>query len=309
MRKYAIIDFSASSISLLIARIEGRKMESLCTERTPFSFSTSVYEGRVLNDVEKLEVMESAEAMIDYCRGNDVDLVYAIASSTISSVAQWDELIDSVGGKLGLDIIRLDAADEGDARLEANERYNILPRCVLADFGSLSLKLYSFSNYLCSIPVGPMGLGKEHVSEVIPSKEEAKAIKEDVRRALDEANIPEEGFFSNAVLAGVYSWALYQLYAEYFKISHQHGEKIIQYKKLKKLVKYLVKQDGGRSLMILRSVPELMAQVVPTAILAKELLKRFGVSNIIISDLGVKEGALKQIVTGRREAKGLDLRG
>ena len=87
MRKYAIIDFSASSLSLLIAKIEGLRMEGLLHTRIPLSFSTSIFEGRVLSSVEKLEVMESAESMIEVCRENGVDKVYAIASSTLSSVS------------------------------------------------------------------------------------------------------------------------------------------------------------------------------------------------------------------------------
>lgn len=309
MRKYAIIDFSASSLSLLIAKIEGLRMEGLLHTRIPLSFSTSIFEGRVLSSVEKLEVLESAECMIDICRENDVDRVYAIASSTLSSVSEADDLISEISDKLSLHIQKLDIAEEGEARLIANERYSILPRAVLVDFGSLSTKLYSFSNYLCTIPAGPLGLYKEQVSQMVPSIKEARNIKEKVRAVLDEANLPEEGYFENAVLAGVYSWALYQLYADYFKLSHQHGEKIMQYKKLKKLCKYLIKQDNSRSLMILKNAPEVMTQVIPTAILAKEMLKRFGVSSIIISDLGVKEGVLKQIVCSSRKAEGLELKG
>lgn len=307
MRRQAIIDFSSSSLSLLIAKVEGQKIESIHRERTELSFSTSIWEGRKLSDIEELEVLETAEGMIDICRREGVERVYAIASSTLSSLEDADKLFKNAKERLGLDIMPLDIAQEGEARLIANERYNILPRAVLVDFGSLFLKLYSFSNYLCTIPLGPLGLYKEHVSEVIPSQKEAASIKRTVREALDEANLPEEGFFENAVLAGAYSWAVYQLYADYYKLSHQHGEKIIQYKKLKKLAKYLVRQENNRSIMILRSAPELMHQVVPAVILAKELLKRFGVSNIIVSDLGVKEGILKQLVSGAMQADFLRL--
>ena len=39
------------------------------------------------------------------------------------------------------------------------------------------------------------------------------------------------------------------------------------------------------------------------------LLKRFKINNIVISDLGVKEGILKSIVLGKREQKGIELEG
>ncbi len=309
MRKYAIIDFSASSLSLLIVKIEGSRMESVLHTRSQLSFSTSIYEGRILSDQEMFEIVETAEGMVSLCMQNKVEKVYAIASSTLSSMEDSSRLFVLIKNKLGLTVQKMDIAQEGEARLIANERYNILPRAVLVDFGSISLKLYSFSNYLCTIQVGPLGLYKNNVSQVIPDQRESDAIKAEVRKALDEANLPEEGYFENAVLAGAYSWALYQLYAEYYKLSHQHGEKIIQYKKLKKLCKYLIRQENSRSLMILKSTPELMNLIVPATILAKELLKRFGVSNIIVSDLGVKEGVLKQIASGLREAEALELEG
>ena len=309
MRKYAIIDFSASSLSLLIVKIEGSRMESVLHTRSQLSFSTSIYEGRILSDQEMFEIVETAEGMVSLCMQNKVEKVYAIASSTLSSMEDSSRLFALIKNKLGLTVQKMDIAQEGEARLIANERYNILPRAVLVDFGSISLKLYSFSNYLCTIQVGPLGLYKNNVSQVIPDQRESDAIKAEIRKALDEANLPEEGYFENAVLAGAYSWALYQLYAEYYKLSHQHGEKIIQYKKLKKLCKYLIRQENSRSLMILKSTPELMNLIVPATILAKELLKRFGVSNIIVSDLGVKEGVLKQIASGLREAEALELEG
>lgn len=309
MRKYAIIDFSASSLSLLIVKIEGSRMESVLRTRSQLSFSTSIYEGRILSDQEMFEIVETAEGMVSLCMQNKVEKVYAIASSTLSSMEDASRLFALIKKKLGLTVQEMDIAQEGEARLIANERYNILPRAVLVDFGSISLKLYSFSNYLCTIQVGPLGLYENNVSQVIPDQRESDAIKAEVRKALDEANLPEEGYFENAVLAGAYSWALYQLYAEYYKLSHQHGEKIIQYKKLKKLCKYLIRQENSRSLMILKSTPELMNLIVPATILAKELLKRFGVSNIIVSDLGVKEGVLKQIASGLREAEALELEG
>ena len=60
-------------------------------------------------------------------------------------------------------------------------------------------------------------------------------------------------------------------------------------------------------MLILKNAPELMKQAVPAVILAKELLRRFKINNIVISDLGVKEGILKSIVQGKREQKGLTL--
>jgi len=307
MFKAAIIDFSTSSLSLLIARVEGHKVETLLHLRNQFSFSASIYEGRILTEVEILEVLDGAVCLMETCKEQQVAKVFAIASSTLQQIQAYDQLMKQVEEKTGLKVVCLGKEEEAEARLIANERYNILPRAVLVDFGSIALKLYSFSNFISTVPIGPLAIYKDNVSEVIPSLKEAENIKHRIREELEKADIPRKEYFENAVLAGVYSWAIWQLYSEYYSLEHEHGEKIIQYKKLKKLCKFLIK-DNGRSMMILKNAPELMNQVVPAAILAKELLKRFGVSNIVISDLGVKEGFLKEIIAGKKNAEGLILR-
>ena len=209
MRKVAIIDFSSSSVSLLIAKVEGAVMESLTHTRTPLSFASTIYQDRELTEIEVLETEDITESFIELSRKEGVSSLYAIASANLSGIKGMDAILDRIADKTGLTIYRLDIAAEAEARLIANERYNILPRTVLVDFGSATLKLYSFSNYLSQVPLGPLTIAQDYVSEVIPSPAEAKNIKQKIRETLEEADLPESGFFENAVLAGVYAWAIY----------------------------------------------------------------------------------------------------
>lgn len=281
-------------------------MESLFHTRTPLSFASTIYQDRELTEIEILEVLDITDSFIENAKSKGVNTLYAIASASLSSIKEFDSVLKMISEKTNLTIYKLDIATEAEARIFANERYSILPNTVLVDFGSNTMKLYSFSDYISTVPIGPITIYEDFVSEVIPTQQEAKSIKNAIRTTLDEADLPEEGFFDNAVLAGVYAWVIYQLYSEYYKLEYNHGEMIIQYKKLRKLCKYLIKSEE-RSMLILKNAPELMKQAVPAVILAKELLRRFKINNIVISDLGVKEGILKSIVQGKREQKGLTL--
>lgn len=305
MAKIAIIDFSTSSLSLLVAKTEKKKINYIFNSRTHFSFSESVYEGRVLTEVEILEVLDAASAMIDLCVKQSVSKVFATASSTLQTIGESDALISLVEAKTGLKITKLDSKEEADARLFANERYNILPEVVLIDFGSIALKLYSFSDYLQTIDIGPLSISKDFVSEIVPSPREADTIKERLRDLFEEEDLPKEGRFQNAVMAGIYSREIWALYSEHFGLGKK-DEMVMSYKKLKKLCKYLVK-DSERAADILKNAPELVGQAVPAVLLAKELLRRFKIDNIIISSLGSKEGILKEVIHGRREMAYLNL--
>ena len=302
MKRYAVIDFSISSISLLIACIDGARMEAETSCRTPW---TKEEEHAYNNDFYNI-VLEETKAKLETCIKNKVDYLYIIASSTIGSTSGMQEILNKVCAKLNIKINTLSKDEEAIARLSANERYKILQNTVLIDFGSLNSKLYSFSSFTKHIDIGPESLYKEYVEEILPTSLEALAIKDKIKEVLAEDELPSKVFFDNAVLSSVYSLDLYKLYAKRYNIQHEHGEKIIQYKKLKKLCKYLI-ENKNSSLLILQETPELSREVIPTALLAKEIVKRFNVNNIIISDLGIKEGLIKEIVNNNLNMEGTNL--
>ena len=302
MKRYAVIDFSISSISLLIACVDGTRMEAETRFRNAW---TKEEDHNYDEDFYKI-VLAETKSTIKTCINNKVDYLYIIASSTIASTSKMLEILNKVEEELKLKIHILTKDEEAIARLSANERYKILQNTVLIDFGSLNSKLYSFSSFTKHIDIGPESLFKEYVEEILPTSLEALAMKEKIREVLADDELPSKGFFDNAVLSSVYSLDLYKLYANRFNIQHEHGEKIIQYKKLKKLCKYLV-ENKNSSMLILQETPELAREVIPTALLAKEIVKRFNVNNIIISDFGIKEGLIKEIINNNFVMEGTKL--
>ena len=302
MKRYAVIDFSISSISLLIACVDGTRMEVETRFRTAW---TKEEDHNYDDDFYKI-VLAETKSTIKTCINNKVDYLYIIASSTIGSTSKMLEILNKVEEELKLKIHILTKDEEAIARLSANERYKILQNTVLIDFGSLNSKLYSFSSFTKHIDIGPESLFKEYVEEILPTSLEALAMKEKIREVLADDELTSKDFFDNAVLSSVYSLDLYKLYANRFNIQHEHGEKIIQYKKLKKLCKYLV-ENKNSSMLILQETPELAREVIPTALLAKEIVKRFNVNNIIISDFGIKEGLIKEIINNNFEIEGTKL--
>ena len=118
MRKVAIIDFSSSSVSLLIAKVEGAVMESLTHTRTPLSFASTIYQDRELTEIEVLETEDITESFIELSRKEGVSSLYAIASANLSGIKGMDAILDRIADKTGLTIYRLDIAAEAEARLQ-----------------------------------------------------------------------------------------------------------------------------------------------------------------------------------------------
>ena len=137
-----------------------------------------------------------------------------------------------------------------------------------------------------------------------PTKEEEDEIKEFVKGILKEQVEKKER--ENAILSGSNMNALYKIYQDYYDIPTS-GEKLMQYKKLKKLIKVLM-DEKRRSSLIIKNVPEKIHLIVPSAICLKVLLKYYGISNITVSSYGVKEGFLKLLLKGEIEATPLSIK-
>ena len=117
MRKVALIDYSSSSVSLLIAKTEGSVMESILHTRTPLSFAGSVYQDRKLTEIEIPELLDITDSFIITCKENGVSNLYAIASANLASVKGIDDILALVTEKTGLGIYKLDMATEAEARI------------------------------------------------------------------------------------------------------------------------------------------------------------------------------------------------
>ena len=97
---------------------------------------------------------------------------------------------------------------------------------------------------------------------------------------------------------GATNRAVYDVYLEYCDETEPAGEKLIEYDKLKKLCRHLVR-SSDRSMLVLKNAPEKIYTLTTAAVILRAILKHFGVANIVVSDFGVKEGYLA-LAAGKR---------
>lgn len=93
------------------------------------------------------------------------------------------------------------------------------------------------------------------------------------------------------MLVGATNRAIYDVYCDYYDETETGGEKRIEYDRLKKLCKHLVR-SSDRSMLVLKNAPEKIYTLTTAAVVLRAMLKYFGVANIVVSDFGVKEGYL-----------------
>ena len=305
--KYAIIDISSSSISLLVA--EGKKtFDVLLRERENVSI-LHYMEGKNLSErgVEKL--VENLNKIKGVCRKMEIDKCYVISTASMRNFDNFEWVLSELKRRAAVSVNLLDGQEEAYCDLISNEGYRALDRAVLTDIGGGSIELCDLTqnnpDALVYLDFGPIQLNRRFVENIHPTEEEAKDIKKFMRKKLEKSGLPGDSAFSTAVLVGATNQAIYDVYCDYYD-AEKEGEKRIEYDRLKKLCKHLVR-SSDRSMLVLKNAPEKIYTLTTAAVILRAMLKYFGVSNIVVSDFGVKEGYLALVTDGRWEGTETDL--
>lgn len=309
MTRYAIIDFSSTAVSLLIADIVSDEIIPVFRDRKTISALDYIEKNGNFSNRGTQKVIEHMKTLISTAEAAKVSRIYAIATAAMREIKNYKDVKQQILEQLKLDISVIDGKTEAYADYVANARYTLLTSAALIDIGGASTEVCDFAKTskkeMLSIPIGAVTIQKQCISEIYPSLKEAEHINAIMEKEFDKGKFPKKGKFETAILVGANANALYTIYQDYFNID-PNKEKEIKYKKLKKLCKFLL-TSPNRSMLIIKNTPERVHIIIPTALLAKNLMKRFEIKSTIISELGVKEGYLKLIVSGEVEAMPLML--
>ncbi len=298
--KYAVIDISSSSISMIVAAREGEKTEVVFKERASLSL-VHYLEEEGLSARGKEKLIEMLVRFKETAAELGVERCYLIATAALRHVKNFGEIAASVFEGTGLTVNLIDGATEAYCDYVANLYYKTCERPVLIDLGGKSIEICDLAksdkqDMMC-FSFGLLDLYRKFVSNIYPDEKEAKEIKRYVREKFDRAGLPGEGVFSTAVMVGASNAAIYDIYAEFSDESETNGVRTIRRKKFKKLVRHLLTGED-RSRLVLNNAPEKLYLIGSAAIVLKYLFKRFGVEHIVVSERGVKEGYLQLVLSG-----------
>ncbi len=305
--RYAVVDISSTSISLLVAEGEGRVLDVVLKERENLSM-LHYLEERELSGRGLEKLTDALMRVRTTLKNLEVDRAWLISTAAMRGIRNFDEVSAAVAARTGMPVNLIDGNTEAYCDYVSNQRYAGYDRALLLDIGGGSVEVCDFSKpakeEMICLNFGLMGLSRRFVKGIHPTEEEARRIKKYVLKQADESGLPKKDVFKNAVLVGSILNAVYAVYADYFGVKGE--EKRIEYKKLKALTKHLV-ESSDRSMLILKNAPEKLYVLVTACVVLKTLLKRFDVTNIVVSDLGVKEGYLQLVLSGEEQGLPIDL--
>lgn len=292
--KYGVIDITSTSISLRIYEV-GEEMKSVFSSRSAFSAQSFTEDG-VLGEHGVQKMVRVLKRMQEECSKYGVKSIYAISSSVVRNLKNAAEVAEEIKTLTGITINVLNAETEAYCDYISNKSY-YGDGCVLIDVSGASVTLCDMAKEhstggLC-LDFGALTVQKKFVSGVFPTEDECEAIKKYLKKQFKKC-VPEEKK-STVVLTGNISRSLCAIYADVYSLPDDNTR--LEYKKLKKLLKKLVESDE-RAYIVMKTAPEKIYFITVALIIVLQLIKRFTPDEVIVSDMGVKEGYLSLCLNG-----------
>lgn len=305
--KYAVADISSSSLSVTIAERKGSVTEIVGKERESLSLLYYM-DGRDLSRRGREKLIGALAQMKARLTEMGVGKCWLIATAALRHIGNFDEVADAVRSATGLVMNLIDGESEAYFDYVANECYSTCERAVLVDLGGKSMEVCALGGEktMTCFDFGLLDLYEKFADKLQPDEDEAKAMGKYVKSRFDKEDLPGKDAYSTVILVGQTCASVYDIYAEFTDAEQGEGAKIMERKKLFKLVKRLV-SGADRSRLILKSAPEKTHVILPAAVVIKKLVKRFDATGIIVSDRGVKEGYLSLVLDGRENGAYYDL--
>ena len=284
--RLAVIDFSSVAISLLVADTGGEKnYRPVAGLRRSVPILDYLTHDGNLSETGIRKCKEEVRYLSEAARNAGSDEIHLIATASMRIIRNRDEVSREISEEAGCDVVLLSGRDEAYADYMANREFSILSPALLLDIGGVSAEFADLSDskkkHMFSLPIGPVML-MTMFDSLYPDVDEIRQIRKHIRKIFVKSEVYPCAVFRRVIITGNDADAIYRIYADFYSISPS-GLHVMDRKKVKQLLRYLVSSDG-RSSLIVRNAPEKGIY---------ETMKHFSAESALVSPWGVKEGYMR----------------
>ena len=181
--RYAVIDISASSLSLLVADING-ELTVQFTDRETLSV-LHYAEGRRLSERGIRKIAEGLKRLKGVAAKYGAEKCYVISTASVRNFENYEEVERALKEYAGVELNLLSGEEEAFCDLTANS--GAPEKSLLVDIGGGSIEVCDPAGTGSSafLDYGVIGLRRKFVRHTHPSVEEARRNKKKVKKTLD----------------------------------------------------------------------------------------------------------------------------
>lgn len=296
--RHSIVDIGSNTIRLIVFDVEGGDISSavkVLNKKYTAGLITYVLDNELTSKgIKKLKkTLASIQSTVKELRS---DTFSPFATASLRELSNTEEVLQEVKEELGIDIDVLSQTDEAKIGNIGITSDMDIESGITIDIGGGSTEIVSFKNRkpdeIINLKLGSLLLFREHVSYVMPTKKEIRAMEKNVKRELDIKNYDLKN--KNLIGIGGTIRTAGKAMCELWTGDEHH----FTLEDVKDLIERIKDKDTETARMIIRANPSRIHTLVPGIIILKVVMKKLKINSIDVSERGLREGYLIYKVLG-----------
>jgi len=293
--KYAIIDMGSNSIRLTVYRYddEDGQIYIQFKDKIMAGLAGYVEDGKL----SEKGIKKACDTLKIYKRvlGNlSIDNIYPFATASLRNIENEHEVLDRIKSETGFEVDIVSGEEEAILDFTGATKVVKIDKGILIDIGGGSTEIVIFEGGVIkcahSMPVGSLNMYRKYVEKLLPSKEEKRAIANEVKKEIEKLNIENPEKKQKICGVGGTLRAARKLSIEI--TGKDKVGKELDSGDIKKVMKELEGEEKQTIDKILRIVPERIHTILPGMVILNTIIKYFDANQIYVSSYGAREGYL-----------------
>lgn len=301
MNTCGVIDIGANTIRLNIYRINDGKLESIFNKKSVAGLRSYVENGELSKrGIKKLEmVLGNLLKIYELLK---TERIYAFATASLRNISNQEAVVSYIKKKLGIEIEVIPQEIEASLGFQGISNELRKDSGITVDIGGGSVEIVRFEGGqpkgFINLDEGSLSLYSKFTSEILPTEEEIKKMRDVIERKLIDAY---NGDVKSKKLIGI-GGTIRAAGNIIYELGLSDDTKRFSYDNVKYLLRGIRKKDKEVIKVILQVVPERIHTISGGVATLRTLMEHFDSEEILVSGFGIREGFLLDKL--RRESIG-----
>ncbi len=287
--KCAVCDIGSNTVRVTVYDVNGKSFGLLFSEKETAGLAGYVTMGKLNAD----GMARAADAVGRFYRMLDcvgVDVRFCFATASLREVSNTDEAVAYIKDKTGVTVDVISGEEEARLGCTGVLREYPVQSGYVFDIGGGSTEVCRVAcgvpAEVSSFPAGSYVLYREHVSRLLPRKDELAAISAAAVSAVSEVTVGGSG--GDVYFTGGTARAFFRVAGTYL------GKKGVPLTpdEVETVAEALARRDAPARRLIVRECPDRVHTLIPSSRILLALTRRYCTGLVHVSRYGVREGYL-----------------
>ncbi len=298
---YAVVDVGSNSIRMSVYQCTEGSISPMIDKKETVGLAGYIENG-VLTEEGMYRAADTIGSFIEVLHKFGIQNISVFATASLRNAVNQEEAVRFIEGRTGLPVEVISGDEEARLDFIGATQFLSIQDGVLVDIGGGSTEVVLFSgghiSNLTSIPMGSLNMYTKYASGVMLNNDERKQMRQGILDNLSTLYWAPTEPVETLVGVGGTARAFEKICHELYKVPRDVRRLDAGY--LGMLAKVFKKGDVDLCRKIYKIAPERMLTIQPGLTILNELAKRFGVSQVVVSRYGVREGYLIERVLKNR---------